>query len=254
MKIALTTILLSLITFNSYAAISESELDTVINRFKDIYSSSFLEATYKDLIFFKDFRKKEVRAYIEQKSLFYRITLEKGLIDAPEMTSDAAALIICHELGHALGGDPVKKTKTFNNQGEEITDYNWASAEGQSDYYATSVCMKKYFEGDYNTDYLWGKEIPNIILNRCSQSYTDEEDVAICIRTALAIPTVTEVINRNNEAISLLTPDLTESETTLLSYPALQCRMDTYFNGALGLERPRCWYKPGHSGNASWKF
>ena len=41
--------------------------------------------------------------------------------------------IYCHELGHFIGGAPFKK-----NPGS-----TWASTEGQADYWATSVCLRR---------------------------------------------------------------------------------------------------------------
>lgn len=254
MKKTISTILLALLCLaTATAAVTEQQADQVISRLKEIYASPFLEATFKDLVFFKDFRKFEKRAYIEEKSLFFRITLEKGLLNAKETTSDSLALILCHEVGHALGGAPFKKSKTIDQSGETITTMSWSSAEGQADYYATSICMKKYFENDYNSDFLHEKNIPSVVEVKCLR-FQDKEKENICKRTALAILPALEIINDSKTPISFSTPDQTNSEATLLSYPSLQCRLDTYLNGAAGDERPRCWYLPGNEGNASWKF
>ncbi len=254
MKKILLSIFLTLLSFQNFAAITEAEADRVIEKFKNTFSSPFLEATYKDLVFVKDFKKWEKRAYIEEKSLFFRITIEKGLIVARETTSDSFALILCHELGHAMGGAPYKKSKTIDNAGETVTTISWSSAEGQADYFATSSCMRRYLESEYNRDYLQDQKISEDITARCSKNYNALEDQAICIRSALAIAPALQMINQNQSALSFATPDQTSVEATLLGYPSLQCRMDTYLNGATGEERPSCWYLPGHEGNASWKF
>ncbi len=254
MKKILLLIILTTLSLSNYASISESEADRVIERFKTIFSSPFLEATFKDLVFVKDFRKFEKRAYIEEKSLFFRVTIERGLIDARETTSDSFALILCHELGHAMGGAPYKKSKTMDQFGETITTVSWSSAEGQADYYATSSCMKKYLEEEDNGDFLQNADIPDSLIDRCSQNTQDPLGQAICIRSALAIIPALTIINPNKDSLSFSTPDQNLSDSTLLGYPTLQCRMDTYLHGATGEEKPRCWYLPGHDGNASWKF
>ena len=59
------------------------------------------------------------------------------------MTLDGLTMIICHELGHHLGGGPRRS---------EL--YPWSAAEGQSDYFAGSVCLKRLWDGDDHTVYL----------------------------------------------------------------------------------------------------
>jgi hypothetical protein len=55
-----------------------------------------------------------------------------GMARAPGMTKLGYLVILCHELGHHIAGG---ETYPYPD--------NWASCEGESDYFATHICMKK---------------------------------------------------------------------------------------------------------------
>jgi hypothetical protein len=56
-----------------------------------------------------------------------------GLVRHPKMTRPGLALMLAHETGHHLGGPPYDP------------DMPWISWQGQADYWAASVGMKKVF-------------------------------------------------------------------------------------------------------------
>jgi hypothetical protein len=51
-----------------------------------------------------------------------------GMLQHPEMNSSAFSLLLCHELGHYLGGPPLKSRN------------GWSSTEGQADYFSGERC------------------------------------------------------------------------------------------------------------------
>jgi hypothetical protein len=59
-----------------------------------------------------------------------------GLIRHPKMTSPGLALMLAHETGHHLGGPPYDPAMT------------WISWQGQADYWAANVGMKRVFGPD----------------------------------------------------------------------------------------------------------
>lgn len=61
------------------------------------------------------------------------IVVYGGLIQHPEIDEQALTLILCHELGHHLGGPP---TAARNG---------WASCEGQADYWSTLQCFGHFY-------------------------------------------------------------------------------------------------------------
>ena len=50
------------------------------------------------------------------------------------MTPDGFALVLCHELGHHLAGNPRVQA--------------WAANEGQSDYFSTQSCARELWSGE----------------------------------------------------------------------------------------------------------
>ncbi len=120
-----------------------------------------------------------------------------GLARYTGMTGEGMRLVACHELGHTLAGSPLYT-------GSDM------SVEGQSDYYATSICAKA---------------------------------IGISKRGDQALANV--LASLGGEGVpSIKTPDSTVVDSTLESHPNAQCRLDTYTAGRVGNDRPRCWYAP----------
>ena len=57
------------------------------------------------------------------------------------MSKDVLNLVLCHELGHFDGGLP----KKFRGYSQMLS---WSSAEGQADYFSTSVCFREVIESE----------------------------------------------------------------------------------------------------------
>ncbi|MBF0360718.1 MAG: M48 family metalloprotease [Oligoflexia bacterium] len=203
-----------------------------------------------------------VNAYASRSGKTWKVNLFGGLARHETITPDGFALVICHELGHHLGGAP-KIQNYFNS---------WATNEGQSDYFATLKCLRKYFEKDNNEQVVANLNVPAYVTSLCEQTHSNREDVAICKRGAMAGKSVADlfVVLGNVSKVDFSTPDPTVVSKTNDSHPAAQCRLDTYLEGAvcaanenedvsdtdvtkgtctkrngftLGL-RSRCWYKP----------
>ncbi|MBF0298833.1 MAG: hypothetical protein HQK51_08940 [Oligoflexia bacterium] len=203
-----------------------------------------------------------VNAYASRSGNKWKINLFGGLARHQAITADGFALVVCHELGHHVGGAP--KVQSFFS--------SWASNEGQSDYFATLKCLRKYFEKDNNEAIVSGLNIPDYVTKLCEQTHSNLEEIAICKRGAMSGKSVAElfVALSNGSKIDFSTPDTTVVTTTNDAHPNSQCRLDTYLAGAicsvsenedledsdvtkgactkskgfaLGL-RSRCWYKP----------
>ena len=68
----------------------------------------------------------------------HKVSIMGGNLTNEYMTLDSLALLVCHELGHFLGGAP----KRIYLDPEE--DQEWNTVEGQADYFSTLKCMKRY--------------------------------------------------------------------------------------------------------------
>lgn len=230
-----------------------------------------LRALYKDeayrlggtLYIYGDWANPKVNAYAIRlgQGFTWEIFVFGGLARHPEMTLDGLSLVICHEIGHHLGGAP--KIKGF--LGRKM----WASNEGQSDYFATLKCGKKYFEKENNIEFVKGLNVPSYVTNECSKRYSGAQEIALCQRLAMASKAVVSIF-QDGHKVNFETPSKKKVWKTDDKHPASQCRLDSYFAGVLcdkdpndrvdqedveegvctrheGYERearPRCWYKP----------
>ncbi len=191
------------------------------------------------------------------------INLYGGYARHPVTTPDSYLLVLCHEIGHHIGGAPKKVFESGTH---------WASTEGQSDYFATLKCLRRIFRHDNNEEIVRDLEIPESIRTACAASFTRPFDYSLCLRVGFAGIAVSKV---NADIRNVPEPEIGEFDSTIVSatsnkHPMPQCRLDTYFQGALcpvsslrpvsqvnevrgtchpslnfttGL-RPSCWYKP----------
>ncbi len=161
--------------------------------------------------------------YAWRRNADWRIVLYGGATPHPELTEDASALIVCHEIGHHLGGAPLVP---------EIA----LSSEGQADYFATAKCLRRLWAHEDNASAIAGLEIPAAVSTACASTPAP----ALCARSAMAglsfakfyktfVPYV-----EAEPAPDFSTPDTsTYDPATLAAYPGYQCRLDTFFQGAL---------------------
>lgn len=90
-----------------------------------------------------------------------------GMLKHPLMSREALSLLLCHELGHYLGGPPLKSRN------------GWSSTEGQADYYSGETCARfmqfseeELMEGALNLTRIYAqvtREAPPV-LDSCDQS------------------------------------------------------------------------------------
>ncbi|HAZ13229.1 MAG: hypothetical protein A2X86_00635 [Bdellovibrionales bacterium GWA2_49_15] len=208
----------------------------------------------------------EVNAYAQREGSNYVVRMLGGLARHYAMTVDAMALVLCHEIGHHIGGVP-RYSKA---------DGQWASVEGQADYFANLKCMRHVFLEDDNEAIIKNRVVPNEARTRCEQQFTQRIDQLVCMRTAVAGLASGAIFAALSQAPvpTLEGRDPSVVSATFESHPRAQCRVDTYFSASLcpvdeeveigqsdarvgvclksaGQEfaaRPLCWYKESDGG------
>jgi hypothetical protein len=194
----------------------------------------------------------------------WNVNMYGGLARHEKITEDGFALVLCHEIGHHLGGAPKVSGIIPLNR--------WASNEGQADYYATLKCLRQVFLNDNNAAVVKKLNAPETLLKACAKAWPNKDDNNICIRNGMAGVSVAGLfaaMSKKPEG-KFETPDPKVVSKTNDAHPAYQCRLDTYFQGSLcekslseevsqkdevqgtchgttghviGL-RPLCWFKP----------
>lgn len=171
-----------------------------------------------------------------QLNINQKIIILEG--DLNKQEPDVLSLIMCHELGHAMGEYP-RRPAPFDYDGPVGADGNMVYAsEGAADYYATNKCLK----------YLWKdhlilpEKIDPAVEAKCNTKFKNQNDAIVCKRSSMAALNYLNV--KPWTQVSFQTPDPgVVSKTITNEYPSRQCRLDTYLAGALNENRPLCWYK-----------
>ncbi|MDO9183353.1 MAG: hypothetical protein Q7U04_13145 [Bacteriovorax sp.] len=152
-----------------------------------------------------------------------------GLARHPLMTEEAFAVVVCHELGHHLGGAP-KKRQSFS------IDPLWSSNEGEADYFSSLKCLRKFFTGLNNQDVLREMQVPKEVIAQCLKVFPNIEETLICQRSAMAgfsVGLFLKSFSKVKKEISFSSPEKKRVLFTNNSHPSPQCRLDTYFQAAL---------------------
>lgn len=255
----------------SIQGITEDKFKTITEDMYNLYAPIFEKDYGATLVIEADWEDATVNAYAQQSGKTWKVNMFGGLARHVEATEDGYAAVICHEIGHHIAG-AVKKKSWMGT--------TWASNEGQADYYATTKCLRKYYElpsQERKTLAIYRKGLSSFteeeIFARksCQEVYKTAKERAACFRSALAGKSLARLLGSlsGNAEVVFSKPDPKVATTTDHNHPKAQCRMDTYFQGALCVNdhdelpdmddvrkgyctaiedfkiglRPACWYK-----------
>lgn len=240
--------------------LTQQQFDEVLDRVEAVYKP-IIAAKGGKLVVNRKWADGTVNASAQRSGQNYIINMYGGLARHQAVTQDGFAVVACHELGHHLGGAP-----RYPN--------SWASNEGESDYFANAKCLRRVFADPAAAGFTRKNGGNDPAAAACASAFkngTDKER-ALCLRSAMAGLSVSELLRQlgNQPPIRFDTPDPKVVTKMLDSHPPAQCRLDTYFQGALctvaattdigetdprvgactraqgfthGV-RPRCWYLP----------
>lgn len=158
----------------------------------------------------------------------FRLMILGGTSRIDDLTPDAYAAIVCHELGHIIAGAPY----------QTIPFAEWSSAEGQADFFAASQCLPKYFK--FLSEIPESSQTQNPMLNK-TQSLTPVQTFARVEDAGFQMLTSFHKTFKDGDAPVRFKPDLTKTPVTLINnYPSAQCRYENFRNPS---QRPRCWFR-----------
>lgn len=249
----------------SITNIDEAQFNEVIDSVEAVYAP-IVSAMGGKLNVERNWDDGTVNAYASRSGGKWNVAMFGGLARHTAITPDGFALVVCHEVGHHIGGAP-KKASFFST---------WASNEGQADYFATLKCLRRVFRNDNNTEIVSKMNIPQAVVQACSEQFNNLEDQVLCQRGSMAghsTASLFQALRNQTDAPKFDTPDSKIVSKTDDAHPATQCRLDTYFAGAtcdlldsqdvdqkdeeagtcyrangdkVGV-RPLCWFKPKNS-------
>jgi hypothetical protein len=250
----------------SAGGLTEEQFNKVIDKVEKIYKPIIKEMN-ANLVIERKWEDGTVNAYARQSGRTWHVAMFGGLARHETITEDGFATVVCHEIGHHIGGAP-KKNSWWGS--------SWASNEGQADYFGTSKCLRKMMEGEDNAAVVAKMDVPAHVTKRCNANFNNISDITMCQRGAMAglsLANLFRALRNLDTELKFTTPDANVVSSTNHNHPAPQCRLDTYFQGALCDQdhntdvdqndaligtcnrvdnyvdgvRPLCWYKPSRS-------
>ncbi|MEZ4743370.1 MAG: hypothetical protein R3B45_13140 [Bdellovibrionota bacterium] len=213
---------------------NDLHLEDNVSKVSDLTEEEFFEITNRVIDFYKpivashgatlsvnaDWPNSTVNASAGQSGSSWYVNMYGGLARRPEVTRDGYLLVICHELGHHLGGFPFTS--------------GWAANEGQSDYFATHVCAPNIWRNDLEENARYRELVDPVAKEQCDTSWETEEQQNLCYRSAMAGYSLGSLLGAlRNTTVAFDTPDTSVVTRTNNRHPEAQCRLDTYVAGAM---------------------
>lgn len=215
--------------------LDEATFNQAIDEVEKIYAPIF-QGFGASLNIERNWTDATVNAYAQQTGNIWTVAMFGGLARRPEVTKEGFQMVICHEIGHHLGGVPAA---------------GWASYEGESDYFALHVCAKKVFANAVGS---------GEVARHCA-GQPDKKYAFICtvsLSAGQSLGNLLAALGGQSEP-NYDTPDKSVVRVTDQNHPKAQCRLDTYLAGARCLKgwddkkipsnydavcdtRPKCWF------------
>lgn len=210
--------------------LTESEFNSAIDEVTETLRPA-IESHNGKLVVEKFWNSNKDDASADLRNNMWMFEVHGGLGRHPEMTRDVLQLVVCHELGHLLGGYP------FGSYG------GWDSSEGQADTFATQVCAPMVWAKQKETNKKFRAIADPYAKSMCDKSWKDTARQELCYRiTAASLQNAiylsdgdaTEFALPGNPPLAFNTPDPTKPRDTITNklYSA-QCRLDSLFQGSL---------------------
>lgn len=210
--------------------VDEARYEAILRKLYQTHIGS-IQARGQRLRIDKDWMDGTANAFADRDGNTLIIEAPGGLARHPLITPDAFMLLLCHEMGHHLGGYPAGMPGA------------WPSNEGQSDYFSTLKCLRRMFYDEDNAAALQGQTLDPVLVSRCSTAYPGKRlEQLMCVRSGLAAMSAVQFFysfDRRGPPPSFSQPDPTVVPATSSAHARPACRLDTMMAGALCKADPR---------------
>lgn len=212
---------------SSKLAMTEEIFNKVIDEVESIYDP-IIKNLGGQLEIERKWEDGTVNAYAQRSGNKYKVSMFGGLARHAAVTPDGFAMVVCHEVGHHLGGAP-KRSSWWGS--------SWASNEGQADYWGSTKCMKRVLDvmPEYHQIDTSSKEY-KYAEKECDKRFASQHDAYICTRSAMAGKSLANLfkdLRGLSNDLKFGDRDPKVVKKIFHSHPQPQCRLDTYFSGAL---------------------
>lgn len=243
------------------AKLTEKRFNDLIDQVVESYRPTFKKYGMRQLIVNRKWKDGKINASAGKRGSTFLMNIYGGLGRYESITDDGFLLVLCHEVGHLIGGAPTYRP------------YNNVSSEGQADYFATHKCFRKIAK-QYPALISNNADVHPVAREMCQKQFESEQERQVCLRSSLAQTSLAETFALLSESSSVPqfdTPDPKRRMFILFNgYPGIQCRLDTMFSASLCQKdenlllsfdsynenlcstangdgigiRPHCWYVP----------
>ncbi|MCX6110613.1 MAG: hypothetical protein NTZ90_13530 [Proteobacteria bacterium] len=198
----------------SGAGLTEAQFNATIDKGEKIFSS-IIQGHGGRLSVARLWNDSTVNASALQIFNLWQVNMYGGLARRPEITVDGFTLVLCHEIGHHLGGFPFVSF--------------WGADEGEADYFATHVCPALWWSDEASVNASSRDTVPLTAKNACDDIYKTEAAQNLCYRSMLASKSISDLLAAlHNGTVSFDQHDNHVVGETDHAHPAAQCRLDTY--------------------------
>lgn len=204
---------------NNDAGITEAQFKAVIAKAVAYYGPIIKDHSAR-LIMNSLWTDSTVNASASQMGSSWTVNMYGGLARRAEVTVDGFALVLCHEIGHHLGG------YAFTSA--------WAANEGQSDYFATQSCARELWKNELEENARARATVPTQGKTLCDLTWESEPDQDLCYRIMKGSESISRLLGAlGGSGINWDTKDTSVVSRTNNAHPRAQCRFDTYRAGAV---------------------
>lgn len=200
--------------------LTEKDFNEVIDEAEAIYKPLLKSTQNSTLKVNRLWTNNTVNASAIQFGNGWEVNMYGGLARRPEITRDGFAIVLCHEIGHHMGGYPFAS--------------NWAADEGQSDYFATLSCGRLLWKNELAKNAESREIIEDLPKAKCDATFETEDEQNLCYRLMIAGKSTADLLSAlGGTKAAWNTPDKKVVGSTYHMHPEGQCRLDTYMQGAL---------------------